>query len=201
MPLLPTDSFADYALMWAIRQGGIPRRRAENTLFARHHAPLTRLGTRHYGLGPDETNTAFADAFLTTVQHIADGRFAGLSGLKTYLHRLFMNKCIDALRHRKTATGQLHYQTQSLDETTELSHCHLLSDTTSALDILIQQQDVAQMQQCLTSLPTRPRDLLLAWGAGDADNDVAQRLGYASAGVVRTMRLRALAQMRGMMRA
>jgi RNA polymerase sigma-70 factor (ECF subfamily) len=79
-------------------------------LYRQHATRLYNLAYRMAG-GPAEADDLLQDIFLLVYRKL--GSFRGESSLGTWLYRLAMNHCLDALRSRQTRLGQ---QTDSLDE-------------------------------------------------------------------------------------
>lgn len=79
-------------------------------LYRQHAARLYNLAYRMAG-GATEAEDLLQDIFLLAYRKM--GSFRGDSSLGTWLYRLAMNHCLDALRSRHTRMGQ---QTDSLDE-------------------------------------------------------------------------------------
>jgi RNA polymerase sigma-70 factor (ECF subfamily) len=79
-------------------------------LYRQHASRLYSLAYRMAG-GPSEADDLLQDIFLLVYRKL--GSFRGESTLGTWLYRLAMNHCLDALRSRQARMGQ---QTDSLDE-------------------------------------------------------------------------------------
>lgn len=177
-----------------IRHGGPARRRFENQLYDRFDY-LIRDGTRKHRLSEEECASAYSDAVLSVIEHIATGRFEGRSGLKTYLYQIFTNKCVDLIRKNTTNRSSVN-RTASLDE----SLFQLSDSVQSVVQQLIARQDIALLQQRLRLLSDKCRDMVLAWGEGYSDAEIATMVGYQSADVAKTSRLRCLERLRELYR-
>ncbi len=184
----PSD---DSILFAGLRAGGPDRQRLENQLYDRY-AYFIREAARTHRLPDDDCATAYADTVLTVLEHIQTGRFAERSGLKTYLYKIFHNKCVDIIRKNTTNRESVHYGTVSLDESLH----DLPGDVQSVVQQLILGQDIAQLHRHLTTLSDKCREMLLAWGEDQSDAEIAQRLAYNSAGVAKTSRLRCLEKLK-----
>lgn len=191
MALFPNLVPDDSSLLAGLRTNGSNRQRLENQLYDRY-AYFIREAARTHRLPDDDCATAYADTVLAVIGHIQTGRFAERSGLKTYLHKIFSNKCVDLIRKNTTNRESVHYGTVSLDE---LLH-DLPGDVKSAVQQLIQGQDMEQLHQHLSTLGDKCRAMLLAWGEGQTDTEIAQHLQYNSAGVAKTSRLRCLEKLK-----
>ena len=174
-----------------IRLGGQKRQRFENNLYENFNY-LIKDATYKHKIGPEEASMAYSDAVLTVIEHIANGRFEGRSSLKTYLHQIFFNKCVDAIR--KNSTNSLYRY--SLEDVLE----PLPDPQRSVVQALIQQQDHEKLKRLLNSLGERCQELLNRWGEGFSDKESAAEFGYNTAQVAQTTRLRCLEKLKEMYR-
>jgi RNA polymerase sigma factor (sigma-70 family) len=183
---IPQDS----SIIEAIRTGGPQRRSYENQLYGKY-AYLIRDGVRKHRLSQDDCSIAYSDAVLTVIEHLASGRFEGRSELKTYLHQIFSNKCVDLIRRNATKRAQV-YRPEALDDSLNL----LPDEARSVIQELIQQQDGDLLRQRLDEIGDKCRRILWAWGEGYKDEEIAERLSYQSAAVAKTSRRRCLDKLR-----
>lgn len=183
----------DSTLLAGLRTDGPNRQRFENQFYDRY-AYFIREATRVHRLPDDDCATVYADTVLTVIEHIQTGRFAGRSGLKTYLYKIFYNKCVDVIRKNTTNRESVHYGTLSLEESLH----DLPGDVQSVVQQLILGQDIEQLHRNLNALGDKCREMLLAWGDGQSDAEIAQRLNYNSAGVAKTSRLRCLEKLKAL---
>lgn len=181
---------SDADLMAGIRAGGTQRRLYENKLYEKY-AYLIDVGSRKHRLSEDECASAYSDAVLTVIEHILTDRFEGRSELKTYLYQIFTNKCVDAIRKKTTNRSSVH-DTFSLDD----SLLQLPDATRPVIQQLVMQSDIDQLHRHLRELGEKCRSMILSWGEGYSDEEIAQTLGYNSAAVAKTSRLRCLEKLR-----
>lgn len=187
LQMSPPDSI----IIQGICTGGTARRLHENQLYGKY-AHFVNEGVRKHRLSEDESSMAYSDAVLTVIEHIGVDRFEGRSELKTYLFQIFNNKCVDLIRRNTTKKGQVH-QASGLDD----YQLNLLpDDTRTAIQQLMHQQDAQLLGQRLQEIGDKCRQMLMAWGEGYKDEDIAQQMGYQSADVVKTSRLRCLQKLR-----
>ena len=71
-------------------------------LMERHERRIYNLAYRMLG-NPEDARDATQDAFLSCFRHL--GRFRGDSSFSTWLHRIALNACYDALRRRRDTTS------------------------------------------------------------------------------------------------
>jgi RNA polymerase sigma-70 factor (ECF subfamily) len=194
--LLPVTIFgtqpSDQDIVDGIRTGGSQRTHFENRLYYKYRY-LIRNGSRKHKIEEDDASIAYSDTILTVIEHIAAGRFEGRSELKTYVHQIFLNKCVDVIRKRTTNTAQ-GFQRVSLDDL-----LIPVPDTQrTALADLIRQQDHQRIRQLLTRIGERCQEILTLWSEGFSDREIALQYHYNTDGVAQTTRLRCLEKLRVM---
>lgn len=189
MELLPRK-LTDPDLMAGIRAGGPQRRLYENRLYETYDY-LIADGIRKHRLTDDDCASAYSDAVLVVIDHIVTNRFKEQSGLKTYLYQIFSNKCVDAIRKTTTNRSSVH-NAFSLDD----ALLQLPDDTRSVVQQLIAQSDASRLQRELQLIGEKCQAMLLAWGDGYSDDEIAHTMNYNSAAVAKTSRLRCLDKLR-----
>ncbi|WP_420147731.1 RNA polymerase sigma factor [Spirosoma sp.] len=181
---------SDADLMVGIQAGGTQRRHSENKLYEKYQY-LIADGTRKHRLTEDECASVYSDTMLTAFESIATGKFEGRSGLKTYLYQIFTNKCVDAIRKKTTNRSSVH-DAFSLDD----SLMQLPDESRSIVQALVAQSDVEKLKWHLNELGEKCRTMILSWGEGYSDEEIALTMGYNSAAVAKTSRLRCLEKLR-----
>ncbi len=187
-------TWTDADLIAGIRAGGNQRRQAENRLYEKY-AYLIREGTRKHRLDDEEASMAYSDAVLTVIGHLAADRFEGRAELKTYLYQIFSNKCIDFVRRNATNRASVHHGV-SLDDLTVA----IPDGARSILQQLVSQYEADRLHRLLDTLGEKCRALLLGWGRGYSDEELAVELAYNSANVAKVSRLRCLDRLRTLYR-
>jgi len=181
---------SDREIIGRFCQGGIERRRSEEQLFTRF-AYFIREGMRKHALSEDDAFDAYSDTILAAIENIKNAGFEGRSSLKTYLSRIFNNKCVDLFRKKTTNKNSVN-RSETISE-----RLMSLSDLArSALQKLIDKTDQAQLRERLNELEDRCRQLLLYWSDNYNDKEIAAFLHYKTADVVKTSRLRCLEKLR-----
>ncbi|MBD2755319.1 RNA polymerase sigma factor [Spirosoma validum] len=181
---------SDADLIAGIQTGGTQRRLYENKLYEKYQYLITD-GTRKHRLTEDECASVYSDTMLTAFDNITKGQFEGRSSLKTYLYQIFTNKCVDAIRKKTTNRSSVH-DAFSLDD----SLMQLPDESRSIVQTLIAQSDFERLQLYLRELGEKCRAMILSWGEGYSDDEIAQAMGYNSAAVAKTSRLRCLEKLR-----
>ncbi len=168
-----------------------PRKRFfEDKLYSRYDY-LIKEGIFKHRLSEDESSIAYSDSVLSVIENIESGTFEGRSSLKTYMHRIFSNKCVDQIRKNTTNRAQVNLG-DSVDE-----HLYRLQDDTrSVIEELMEQHDIGLLWKCLSELGEKCQQMIRSWSEGITDRQIALELGYQSAEVVKTSRLRCLEKLR-----
>jgi RNA polymerase sigma factor (sigma-70 family) len=174
-----------------LHRGGPLRQRAERELYERYYY-LIRLGERQYSLDVDTSSSVYSDTIISVIDNLVLNRFQSRSSLKSYVHQIFMNKCVDAVRKRTTKKNAATYKTQEID-----SLVNVLPDKArTAVQELIEQNDHQWLYQLVSELGDKCREVLMLFEDGYEDKDIAEKMSYSSADVVKTTRLRCLGKLR-----
>ena len=182
----PTDS----DLIAGLEAGGVQRRQCEGRLYQKY-AYLIADGARKHRLGQDDCASAYSDTVLSVIDTILAGQFERRSELKTYIYQIFTNKCIDLIRKKSTQRDRVH-DAISLDD----SLLQLPDSARSIVQQLIAQSDVERLRKLIGTLGDKCREMILAWGEGYSDEEIARQLNYNTAAVAKTSRLRCLERLR-----
>lgn len=186
----PFTRSEDDEIVNVLMQDTSSRRRAEEMLF-RNYSYFIREGIKKYGLSEDAAFDAYSDSVLSALQTISSGSFERRSSLKTYLFKIFNNKCVDIMR--KTATNK-----NSVHQTASISEMFLqLSDTAKTIiQQMADKADYALLKQRLNELGEKCKQLLMLSAEGNSDKELAIQLEYKTASVVKTSRLRCMEKLR-----
>jgi len=176
-----------------LRSGFRQRASYEKLLYAQFDY-FIREGCRKYALSRDDSFSAYSDAVLSAILNIINDRFDGRSSLKTYLFRIFSNKCIDQVR-KNSINRQLPHQTAPVAELLS----QLPDKARSVIDQLIHRDTKQAVLECLEQIGQRCKEVLLFFEEGYTDSEIAEKLAYNSAAVVKTTRLRCLEKIRDRM--
>lgn len=183
-------TISDNDLIDGILSNDSRRHSFENRLYEKY-AYLIREGVWKHRLTADDCSMAYSDTILTIIENIQNGRFEGRSGLKTYLYQIFSNKCVDLLRKNATNRQQVHHG-ETLDDFINI----LPDDSRSIVQKIIDQYDTEILYQRLRELGDKCQQMIKAWGEGFMDQEIAVEMGYQSAAVVKTSRLRCLEKLK-----
>ena len=184
-----TNTSLEAQIIDGLAAGGIRRRLSENKLFETY-AYFVSEGVRKYRLDREESAGAYADAVLAAVGNIASGGFEQRASLKTYLFQIFSNKCVDLTRKKSTNKSKVHQGTVWIDE------LPLPDDSRNILRRLMDASKLEAVKAQIARLGDKCQTMLLRWGEGYSDSELASELGYNSEAVAKTSRLRCLQKLR-----
>ena len=181
---------SDGELIQNLQENNLLKRKAEDALFNRF-AYFIKEGIKKYELQEDESFDAYSDTILHAIDNIRKGHFENRSSLKTYLYRIFINKCVDLLRKKTTNKNSVHH-TSSVSDMLLL----IADPAKTIVQQLIERTDRDALKNRLLELGENCRKLLTLFADGYNDKEVSVLLEYRSADVVKTSRLRCLDKLR-----
>ena len=181
---------ADRQIIGQLRQKGLDKRKGEESLFS-EFAYFIREGMRKHRLSEDEAFDAYSDSVLIAIESISNETFKGESSLKSYLYKIFHNKCVDFFRKNTTNKNSVN-RAQSIDE----ALFRLSDKSRSILQTLIEKADWKVLKERLAQIGDDCRNMLLLWADSYSDKEIAAFMEYKTANVVKTSRLRCLAKLR-----
>ncbi|MEP6712664.1 MAG: RNA polymerase sigma factor [Ferruginibacter sp.] len=176
----------DEELINSLRQNSSAKRKAEEQLFTKYMY-FIREGMHRYSLTEEEAFDAYSDCILQAINNIVTGIFAQQASIKTYLYRIFNNKCVDLIRKKTTNKQGIH-------QTAEISHwMEMISDAAkTVVQQLMDKTDIEILKIKLNQLADNCRQMLSMFAEGLSDKEIAYAMEYKSADVVKTSRLRCL---------
>jgi RNA polymerase sigma factor (sigma-70 family) len=188
--IFSTSNQSDLQIIQNISLGGISRRRAEEQLFSACSYYIGE-GMKKYSLREDEAFDAYSDAILSTIQSVVNGTFEQRSSLKTYVYKVFLNKCVDVIRKNTTNKS-------SVNKTLELPEmlANMADNAKSVIQQLVDRFDLQEMKRILSELGETCNSLLSLFAEGYTDKEIAVSMNYKSQDVVKTSRLRCLQKLR-----
>lgn len=160
--------------------GGSKARLAESTLFEQYQY-IVREGMRKFPkLSHEEASSCYCDALLAMIDSIRKGSFEGAASIKTYLTRIFLNKCVDVSRKNTTNRSVVN---RGLD--IDLA-AHFPASVVNAVQSLVSKGELDRLMAKLERLGEPCKSILLAIGNAFSYSEIAEMLGYKSSEVVRT---------------
>ncbi|MEO8412440.1 MAG: sigma-70 family RNA polymerase sigma factor [Ginsengibacter sp.] len=185
-----TVVYDDEEMIRSLKENERPKRKAEEELFNRH-VYFIKEGMNKYSLDQEDAFNAYSDTILQAIDNIVKTRFESRSTIKTYLYRIFNNKCVDLIRKKTTHKSSIH-QTAPVSDMLEM-----ISDPAKTIiQELIEKNDMALLQTKLDETGENCKKLLAMFAEGFSDKEIANSMEYKSADVVKTSRLRCLDKLR-----
>ena len=190
MNLFSRGALSDEAILSGIVSDGILQRNTENKLYEQYFYFIKDATFKHRIL-EDEAASLYTDSVLALIENVRSNRFQGNSAVKTYLYQIFSNKCVDFIR--KTATNKMSvHDTEAMNDSVLM----MPDDSKNILQKLISENEVNILKIKIGLLGEKCQQMVFAWSEGFTDNQIAQELGYQSANVAKTSRLRCLDKLR-----
>ncbi|CAN5570574.1 hypothetical protein BH11BAC3_BH11BAC3_32970 [soil metagenome] len=186
----PLFNKEDEALIKSLREGGMARRKAEDQLFTKY-VYFIREGMSKYSLPEEEAFDAYSDAILNGIDNIIKGIFENRSSLKTYLFKIFCNRCVDLIRKKTTNKSSIH-QTSSISDLLFM----IADPAKTVIQHLVDMADTELLKRKLTELGENCKKLLGMFAEGYTDREITVEMSYKSPDVVKTSRLRCLDKLR-----
>ena len=190
MPLFQTVISDDEEIIRNLKESKMVRRKAEEELFSRH-IYFIKEGINKYSLDQEDAFNAYSDTILQAIESVTANRFEKRSSLKTYLYRIFNNKCVDLIRKKTTNKSSVHQTAPISDMLTMIS-----DPAKTIIQQLVEKNDVALLKAKLTEIGENCKQLLSMFAEGYNDKEIAATMEYKSADVVKTSRLRCLDKLR-----
>jgi RNA polymerase sigma-70 factor (ECF subfamily) len=185
---LPHSS--DQQIMQSLSEGGNAKQRAEGELF-QQYSYFIHEGMKKYSLQEEEAFDAYSDTLLVAIESITNGSFEKRSSIKTFIYRVFNNKCVDAIRKKTTNKS-------SVNRTIDLPDTLMqLSDTAkSIVQQLVDKVDLEDMRRRVAGIGETCKTLLTMFAEGYSDKEIAAAMNYKTPEVVKTSRLRCMQKLR-----
>ena len=192
LSFITSSQSSDEELIRNLTATGSNKRKAEDDLFSRF-VYFIKVGMERYKVKEDDSFDAYSDTIISAIDAIRSGHFESRSSLKTYIFKVFHNKCVDIVRKNTTNKRSVNHTTAIDGLMTQLS-----DNAKSIVQQIIEQSDFEEMKRKLAELGENCRSLLTMFAEGYADKEIALSMDYKSPEVVKTSRLRCLEKLRKM---
>lgn len=186
----PSIVSGDEELVNNLQQNNSLKRKAEDELFNRY-AYFIREGMNKYSITEEDSFDAYSDTILSAIDNIAKGAFEKRSSLKTYLYRIYYNKCVDLIRKKTTNKSSIH-QTVVINEMLE----KISDPAKTVIQQMIEKTDLHILRNKLKELGENCKKIIALFSDGFNDKEIAVLMEYKTADVVKTSRLRCLEKLR-----
>lgn len=186
----PSFIMDDDVIIRSLRQDNGIKRKAEEQLFTRYMY-FIKEGMKKYSLPEEEAFDAYSDTILQGIDNIIKEVFENRSSLKTYLFKIFCNKCVDLIRKKTTNKSSIH-QTFAISDLLFM----IADPAKTVVQNLVEKSDGEVLKTKLLELGENCRQLLSMFGDGFSDKEIAETMKYKSPDVVKTSRLRCLDKLR-----
>jgi RNA polymerase sigma factor (sigma-70 family) len=151
----------------------------------RKYEYLIKEGCRKYKLIYEDCFSAYSDATLATIHNIINTKFDRNYSLKAYLSQIFYHKCVDQLRKITNNKQKVHASAL----TPELLN-HLPETARNVINMLIDKEQITHITRYLDTIGEKCKEILLLTVDGYTDMQIAEKLGYNNANVIKSTRLR-----------
>jgi len=185
---------SDEAILKGIIGDGILQRTTENKLYEQYFYFIKDATFKHQ-LSEDEAASLYTDTILAFIENVKNHRFEGKSAIKTYLYQIFSNKCVDFIR--KVATNKMSVHDAQPIQDWLLA---MPDESRNILQKLISDNEVNVLYERIKNLGEKCQQMVMAWGEGFSDNEIAKELGYQTANVAKVSRLRCMDKLRELYR-
>jgi RNA polymerase sigma-70 factor (ECF subfamily) len=192
--MLPRLNFlphsSDQQIIESLSADGNTRRRAEGELF-QQYSYFIQEGMKKYSLQEDEAFDAYSDTLLAAIESITNGSFEKRSSIKTFIYRVFNNKCVDIIRKKTTNKSSVNRTVDLPDALMQLS-----DSAKSIVQQLVDKFDLQEMRNRIANIGETCRELLTMFSEGFSDKEIAAAMKYKTPEVVKTSRLRCMQKLR-----
>ncbi len=190
MENIGTSMNDDNEIIRIIKTNNPSRRQAENLLFSQY-SYFIKEGMARYSLNQEDAFSAYSDTILQSIENISESLFEERASLKTYIYRIFHNKCVDLVR-KNTTNKRSVYQTEQISDM-----MNKIGDRAkNIVQQMIEKNDAAVLKQRISELGDLCQKLLTFFADGYTDREIAKLMDYKGPEVVKTSRLRCLNRLR-----
>lgn len=152
------------------------------------YSGLVIHGMKRYGLEKEDALDVYADAIIALRLQVIHQKFRGESSIKTYLFRIFYNRCSNKARDLKTK------QLSLIDELPDYPE-----QGQSILNKLIVDEAFQALGQLLDQIGKQCKDIILLRDYyGYSPDEIAEKIGFKTPRSVSSMRVRCRAKLKAL---
>jgi len=190
MPVEQLLYTADEVIINGLQQSALQKRMAEEALFNKY-AYFIKDGCGKYSIVAEDSFDAYSDTILYTINSITNNIFEGRSSLKTYIYKIFCNKCVDRIRKNTTNRESIH-------QTHRISYplLKIADEARTIIQQLVEKTNTELLANKLKELGDKCRKILAMFADGNTDKEIAETMEYKTAQVIKTSRMRCLDKLR-----
>lgn len=178
-------------LIGGLFRDGKERQLSETALHT-HFLYLIRYGVWRHRLPKDVCESIYSDTMYVVINNIRQGKFEKKASLETYINSIFDHKCIDAVRSMLAEKNKTLHHSVDIEFFTQ----KLPDSARSIIEALIRKEDIDKINKNREELGENCRQLLFFFEEDKKDTETAQLMGFKSAEVVKTTRLRCMEKLR-----
>jgi RNA polymerase sigma factor (sigma-70 family) len=172
----------DNEIIQKIIQGGSHMEKCLET-FYKENIRFVSVMEKKYGIDQEATLDAYTDAVIDFKEQVRNHQFQHKSKCSTYLYSIFSNKCIDILR-KKTTHTIIHDLPENLKDQSP--------DIVQMLTMTVEKK---YLDNLMTLLGSRCRDILMDWNDGYNMDEIAERNALLNSNVARSKRYTCMQQL------
>lgn len=173
------DNPEEGEILHSLLQSNKQQKLGEEQLF-NIYSHLINEGIGNYSLTQGEAFEVYSNTILLAIDNIINGSFDVRSSLKIYIYQLFSNKCEDFLRIKRSISLNLIKGNSSL------------TNTYNYIEKCTEKSEGKLLKEGFEQLSEPCRTILLLSADGHTDKEIASILGYKTADVVKTSRIRCI---------
>ncbi|MDH7461265.1 RNA polymerase sigma factor [Chitinophagaceae bacterium 26-R-25] len=190
--IMHSTSITDTDIIEGLRRKDNRHVEYENALYLKF-AYFIEEGRHKYSVNYEDAFSAYSDAVITVINNVVNANFQERSSLKTYLYQIFHNKCVDQVRKNTTKKNEMHHGFVLTDA------LNTMSDTSKTIiQQLIEKTDFDLLRKRLSQIGENCKQMLLLFADGFSDKEIAAMVGFKTAAVAKTSRLRCMEKLRHM---
>lgn len=157
------------------------RKAAEKELFDELKSYIF-VGMDKFKLSREDAEECYCDAMYALIDNIRTGKYDSRLSLKNYFYGIFTNKCVDKIRKNTNKENRPNNQI-NIDDVLDFDFPDIIKNECEGF---ISEGKYGKMLRLLEVMGDPCKSLLMFKGDGIEYKEIAEKMGYKSAGVVST---------------